>query len=202
MTQSAAQHGAVARTLSGLRRANRAVGLLLGLVLAATVVFVILDVVLRQTGGSLGGSDEISGYVMAALASWGLAVALTERAHVRIDLLRQMSGEKMRAVFDLISIACLTGVAVLVAYQAWPVLSKTLERGSRANTPLETPLWIPQGIWFAGWLWFAICAVATLILALILAARTDWDALESAVGMDHEGEEALAEARRQKGERA
>lgn len=189
------------RILFGLRAANRGIGLILGLVLAATIAFVIADVVLRQMGRSLGGSDEISGYAMGVLASWGLAVALAERAHVRIDLLRQGLATRGRAALDLGAMAALAFVAVLVAWQAWPVLGKTLERGSRANTPLETPLWIPQGLWFAGWLWFAICAALTLLAAVLIAARRDWSRLEDAIGMGHEGEEALADARRLEGDR-
>ena len=75
-------------TLEGaLRRANRLVALALGVALVGTVLFVLIDVIGRKTGwGSLGGSDEISGYVMAAVASWGLSCALLDRAHVRIDL--------------------------------------------------------------------------------------------------------------------
>lgn len=183
------------RLLTGLRVANRAVGVLLGMLLAATVAFVLADVVMRQIGRSLGGSDELSGYAMAVLASWGLAVSLTERAHVRIDLVRQGLSARGRAAVDMLALAALAGIAVLVAYQAWPVLEKTLARGSRANTPLETPLWIPQSLWFGGWLWFALCAVLTLVAAALLLARGDLVRLESEIGMAHEGNEALAEAR-------
>ena len=187
------------RIISGLRSANRAVATVLGLVLAATVIFVIVDVTMRQISHSLGGSDEISGYVMAVLASWGLAVALAENAHVRIDLLRQGLAPRGRALMDVIALLSLTGVALLVAWQAWPVLGKTLERGSRANTPLETPLWIPQGLWFGGWLWFAITAVLTAIAAILLLMRRDWPGIETSIGMVNEGDEALAEARRRDG---
>ena len=76
---------------------------------------------------------------------------------------------------DLFAMLVTNGVVLLIAWQSWPVLGKTLERGSRANTPLETPLWIPQGIWFAGWLWFAISATALSLIgiALLQAARRD-----------------------------
>lgn len=184
------------RIISGVRTANRGVGLILGLVLAATIVFVIADVVLRQMGNSLGGSDEISGYSMAVLASWGLAVALTEGAHVRIDLLRQGLPTRGRAILDLIALTALTYVAVLVAWQSWPVLGRTLEQGSRANTPLATPLWIPQGLWFTGWVWFAVCTVLMLLAAALIAIRREWPRLQAEIGMGNEGEEALAEARR------
>ena len=60
-----------------LERANRAVALILGITLLLTVAFILTDVLMRRFGlGSLGGSDEISGYVMAAVASWGLGCAL------------------------------------------------------------------------------------------------------------------------------
>ncbi|MRX49686.1 TRAP transporter small permease subunit [Paracoccus sp. S-4012] len=195
MTGTAATDDLAGRILSGLRAANRGVGVILGLVLAATIIFVIADVVLRQMGNSLGGSDEISGYSMAVLASWGLAVALMEGAHVRIDLLRQGLATRGRAAFDLTALTALTYVAVLVAWQAWPVLDKTLQRGSRANTPLATPLWIPQGLWFTGWVWFAICAVLMLIAAVLIAVQRDWARLDDAIGMGNEAEDALAEAR-------
>lgn len=177
------------RVLEALARINRGVGLCLGLALLATVVLVLLDVVLRQVGHSLGGSDEISGYVMAAVASWGLACGLVERAHVRIDLIRLRVGPRGKAAMDLLAIIVLTGVVLLIAWYAWPVLEKTLVRGSRANTPLETPLWIPQGIWFAGWVWFAICSTAMSLcgIALLKSGRTE--AFDQQFGTPSETEE-------------
>jgi len=68
---------------------------------------------------------------------------------------------------------------LLVAVQCWPVLEKTILRGSTANTPLETPLWIPQGIWFGGWLWFALTSTALTLIGLyyLLSGHTkDFDA--------------------------
>ena len=162
--------------LGALRRANRVIALLLGVALVLTVLFILSDVILRKLGsGSLGGSDEISGYVMAAVASWGLACALIERAHVRIDVIRLRLARPAQMAMDLFAMIVTNGVVLLIAWHCWPVLGKTLERGSRANTALETPLWIPQGIWFAGWLWFAL--TATLLsfvgIALLRAARAD-----------------------------
>ncbi|MEO1959938.1 MAG: TRAP transporter small permease [Paracoccus sp. (in: a-proteobacteria)] len=163
-------------TLGALRRANRAIALILGAGLILTVLFILTDVILRKLGSaSLGGSDEISGYVMAAVASWGLACALLERAHVRIDVIRLKLARPAQMAVDLFAMLVTNGVVLLIAWQSWPVLGKTLERGSRANTPLETPLWIPQGIWFAGWLWFAISATALSLIgiAFLRAARRD-----------------------------
>ena len=175
-------------TLEGaLRRANRLVALVLGAALVATAIFVLIDVTGRKTGwGSLGGSDEISGYVMAAVASWGLACALLDRAHVRIDLIRQKLNETGQAVMDIFAMIVTNGVVLLIAYQCWPVLQKTIERGSRANTPLETPLWIPQGIWFAGWAWFALSATLLSLIGIAYLARGERAKLNTSIGLGSE----------------
>lgn len=173
-----------------LRRANRFVALILGGALLLTVAFIVVDVVMRKFGwGSLGGSDEISGYVMAAVASWGLACALIERAHVRIDMIRQKLAGPGRAAMDLFAMIVANGVVLLIAWWCWPVLEKTLARGSRANTPLETPLWIPQGVWFGGWLWFALTATLLTLIGVAYLAQGRREAFDEALGIGSEIEE-------------
>ncbi len=154
-----------------LRRVNRVVALAVGVILVLTIAFTLADITLRQMGSSLGGSDEISGYVMAAVASWGLSYALLELAHVRIDLLRLRLSSTGRWVLDILSMLTLTVTTLVVAIYAWPVLAKSIERGSRANTPLETPLWIPQAVWFSGWVWFALTSSIMLVCAIGLLAQ-------------------------------
>ena len=172
------------RAADALRRANRAVAVALGLLLVATALFVIADVAARALGRSLGGSDELSGYAMAIVTSWGLGFALGELAHVRIDLVRRRVAAPARVALDLLALGATAGVAAVVAWRAWAVLAKSLERGSRANTPLETPLWIPQTLWWAGLLWFAIVACACLALAAALLARGDRAGLERVAGTE------------------
>ncbi|MDB6177179.1 TRAP transporter small permease [Paracoccus sp. Z330] len=171
-------------------RANRAVALILGVALVLTVLFILSDVILRKLGaGSLGGSDEISGYVMAAVASWGMACALIERAHVRIDVIRHKLSRPGRAAMDLFAMIVTNATVILIAWHCWPVLQKTLERGSRANTPLETPLWIPQGIWFSGWVWFALCATVLTFAGIAHLRARRHEAFETTLGIGSEIEE-------------
>lgn len=174
--------------IAAIRRTNRIIALLVGLVLTGTVILIIAEIVLREVGISLGGAEEISGYVMAGVASWGMSYALTELAHVRIDLIRLRLQTRGRALLDLIAIVALAGVASLVAFQCWPVLEKTIERGSRANTALETPLWLPQTIWLSGWIWFAVSACVLVILSLVLMMRRDFDQADALVGARSEVE--------------
>ena len=102
--------------VSLIRRINDKAALAVGLMLLGCVVFTLIEIVARRLGGSLGGVDEISGYVMAVTTSWGISYALTEQAHVRIDLLRQRLVPLGRAVFDLLALACLAGTAIVVAW--------------------------------------------------------------------------------------
>ena len=170
------------RLLTLLRALNKGVAILIGIVLLACAGVVLADIVLRQLGSSFGGTDEISGYVMAIVTSWGMAYTLLELGHVRIDLLRSRVAEKGRAVFDLFSMVVLSGTVSLIAIKAWPVLARSLANDSKANTPLETPLALVQLPWFAGWVWFAVVSWLTFMAALILVMRGDYDQSEAAIG--------------------
>ena len=173
------------RIVSALRRGNRAIGLVCGLVLLATGGLILIEILLRQTPfGALGGSDEYAGYAMAAIATWGFSYALVERAHIRIDLLQRQLLPAGRVAFDLISLLLLAATTWVVTFHSWTVLAKTLERGSRANTPLETPLWIPQTLWFGGWVWFALTATLLLLVVVALLLRRRFQEAEALVGGD------------------
>lgn len=168
--------------LNFLRKLNRVVAILIGIGLLICVAFVLLDIVLRQVGASFGGTDEISGYVMAITAAWGMSYTLLELGHVRIDLLRSRVATKGRVLFDLFSMIVLTVTITLIAFRCWPVLEKSLANDSRANTVLETPLWIVQLPWFLGWAWFGLTAWLTLMAALVLFVQGKFDETERAIG--------------------
>lgn len=178
----------IVKLSANLRRINKAIALVVGFSILATSIYVVSDIALRQFGMSFGGSDEYSGYIMAGVASWGMAYGLTEMAHVRIDVIRLRLAPFWQSCLDVFSILVLAAVVSLVAIQAWPVLAKTIERGSRANTPLETPLWIPQLIWFSGWLWFAVSAAILTVLAATCLAKRQLKTLSdiSGTGSEHQ----------------
>ncbi len=170
------------RLLDTVRRFNRRIALLTGAGLMACAAIVLADIVLRQLGSSFGGTDEISGYVMAIATSWGMAFTLLELGHVRIDILRRRAGPRGRALVDLFAMLVLTGTVTLIAYKCWPVLARSLENGSRANTPLETPLAWVQAPWFAGWIWFAAMAWLTFVAAAMLVMKGRFVQADEAIG--------------------
>ncbi len=163
------------KMIEALRRLNRGIALLVGLGLLGCAGFVLADIIMRQIAHSFGGTEEIAGYAMALATSWGMAYALLELGHVRIDLLRARTGQTMRALFDVFSMIVLSGVVVTIAIKAWPVVARSLKNGSTANTPLETPLAWVQLPWFAGWVWFAVmsCLVTLAALSLVVKGRNE-----------------------------
>lgn len=170
------------KLLSSLRRMNHVIALLTGILLLGCAAIVMLDIVLRQLGTSFGGTDEISGYVMAIATSWGMAFTLLELGHVRIDIMRGRVGQMGRALFDLFSMLVLTATVTLIAFKCWPIVARSIDNSSRANTPLETPLAWVQAPWFAGWLWFAVMAWLTLIAALMMVVKGRFSEAEEAIG--------------------
>lgn len=175
--------------INTLRRINSGVAILVGVGFLACAAFIMVEVTLRKLGGALGGTDEISGYVMAIGTSWGMACALLELAHVRIDLMRTRLAERGRALMDIFAMVALSGVAVLIALRGWPVLERSLTNGSTANTPLETPLAWVQGPWLAGWVWFAVMACILTLAALIMVVRSDDAGIDAAIGLRTETDE-------------
>jgi len=170
------------KILTGLNRLNWGVAMLIGILLLACAGFVLTEIVIRKLGSSLGGTDEISGYVMAIATSWGMAFTLLELGHVRIDFLRARVQARGRVLFDLISMLVLTGTVSLIAFRSWPVVERSLANGSRANTPLETPLALVQIPWFLGWVWFAVVAWLTFFAAMLMVIRGDFVKAEATIG--------------------
>jgi len=171
---------------ANFRQLNEWLAVAAGVLLLLSVLVTLFDIVARPFGLSLGGTDELSGYAMAISTSWGISYALTSLSHVRIDLLRSRCRSKGQALFDTVAILALSGSALVIAYRAWPVLAKTIKNGSTANTTLETPLWIPQSLWFAGWFWFAISAVVVALCVLTNLVKGKFDDVNDIAGLRSE----------------
>lgn len=165
-----------------LRRLNRVIALLVGIGLLAVAAFVVADIVMRQFAEGFGGTDEIAGYTMALATAWGMSYTLLELGHVRIDLIRTRTGTLAKALFDVFAMICMSGVVVAIAVKAWPVVERALTNGSRANTPLETPLIWVQAPWFAGWVWFAVMSCLVTLCALSLVLKGQFAETEPLIG--------------------
>jgi TRAP-type mannitol/chloroaromatic compound transport system permease small subunit len=163
--------GTLGRVLDGV---FTAAGYLSGLLFLVLAVFVTYDVIARKWGVSLHlpttrVTDEISGYILALAATWGLAYTLRTDAHVRIDVLLPYLPRRYRVVADLLAVVLMGFFAGLVSWKIWALVLDSFESGIRSSTYLLTPQWIPEGIVGIG---FSLLTLASAAMAVSMV--TGW----------------------------
>jgi TRAP-type mannitol/chloroaromatic compound transport system permease small subunit len=119
---------------------------------------VTIDVFMRKfLGITLGGADEISGYLFAIATTWALPYTVMCRANVRIDALYVYLSRTFRALLDLFGAALLGLFAACLTWRAIALVGASHAMGARSVTPLHVPLVLPQAFWVVGWIMFVLC---------------------------------------------
>lgn len=165
-----------------------------GLLMLAVAFLVSGEVVLRAFFAyGLAAASEISAYVLAIGAAWGFSFALVNRAHVRVDAAVRLLPPRVIVWVDLVAMAALTAYAYLLVLHGWEVFHQSWIRNARSTTPLQTPIWIPQGLWWAGLCVFLFACLVVLGYALTRTLRGDLSGAAQLVGSVSVEEEAKAE---------
>jgi TRAP-type mannitol/chloroaromatic compound transport system permease small subunit len=155
-----------------LEPVTRAACILCGWWLLVVAAFTCVEIVGRKLFGfSLQGVDEVGGYTLAIVATLSFSHALLTRAHTRIDFLIVKLGPTARAAFNVLAMVTLALMALFALWKGLPVLLESIEFSSHSTSPLQTPMWLPQGLWSAGLVLFALCATALAVHAVLLLAR-------------------------------
>jgi TRAP-type C4-dicarboxylate transport system permease small subunit len=127
-------------------------------------VFITFDVLARRFAGfSSQATTELTGYALGFGISWALAHALTMRAHIRIDVLVNYLPDRLRYVMHLLSLIALGAFMGFIAKGAYDLVDESILFRATDISVLQTPLWIPQGLWA-----FGIVVFLVLILLVIL----------------------------------
>lgn len=147
----------------------------------------------KVLGFSLQGVDEIGSYTYAFVGSIGFAHTLITRSHTRVDFLMSRFSPKVRAVLNLLAMVTLAGLAFLCLWRGLQVVLESIDLKATASTPLATPMWLPQSIWLAGYVLFALVAAWAAIDAVRLFLRGDTEALNDRFGPQTLEEEIEAE---------
>lgn len=173
----------------GISRVGAIIG---GAMLLVASILICVDITLRYTMSiTLGGADELSGYALAISSAWGFSSALLSRSHIRIDTVYvRIKSISARALLDLISLATLLGFFGMVTWYAWGVVKQSWDSSSRSLSAIEMPLIIPQGLWFAGLLFFVALSALLLVRGLLAFLSGNYNGLFALIG----SKSALAEA--------
>lgn len=154
-----------------------------GCLILASAFLVTVEVFLRKLANfSMGGADELSGYALGIGSSWAFALTLLARGNIRVDALYMMLSDKLAAVLDVVALIVLGAVLSVSSVFVWDVLFETIEFGSRANTPLATPLWIPQGLWFTGFVLFLIVFAYQVFVSVLALLKGDFKSVQKLLG--------------------
>lgn len=147
----------------------RLLAILSGWWLLALSFLTCVEIVLRKFFSmSIQGIDEIGAYTLAIVSAFGFASALMVKAHTRVDFLVGRLPAFVRAILNASAYVLLALMAGYAAWRGWAVLDESIEFQAHANSPLQTPLWIPQSAWLAGIGLFAAASGAMAAHALLL----------------------------------
>ncbi|MCL5425218.1 TRAP transporter small permease subunit [Halomonas sp. NPDC076908] len=189
------------RFFPGLERLVNIAAIMCGYACLGLCLLIGYEIVARRLlGHSVQGVDELGGYILAITSAVGFSAALMHRMHTRIELGLSRFPVAIQACLNGVAILLLAGFTVFMLLQVWGTWQTSIAYGSRASTPLQTPLWIPQGLWLFGVALFAFVATSMLIHSCWLLLRTNYQMLNECYGppsLQEEVDKSLAEAESQ-----
>ncbi len=172
-----------------LYRLSRLMVIACGWWLLAIVAMTCIEIVGRKFFGfSLQAVDELGAYSLAVTSAFGFTFTLLNRGHTRVDFLMTRLPAGAQAWLNALAMVLLAALALFAAWRGTNVLAESIEFQSRATTPLQTPLWIPQSLWLAGITLFAFASalLAGHALALLVRDRTRLNTLYGPMTLDEE----------------
>jgi TRAP-type C4-dicarboxylate transport system permease small subunit len=127
-------------------------------------------------------SFEISGYMLAACIGLGLAFTVTSKSNIRVDILLDALPYRLRAACDLLAAFALAVIAVALVWFCWKTLAQSWTMNARSTSIMQTPMVLPQGVWWIGLLWFAFMAVLLPLQAIRRLLATDQRGFDELIG--------------------
>lgn len=170
LTPPAARETGAAAPASSVKEGIESVlATIFGTIFIGLAVVVTVETLARKLFNvSLQGADELGGYALAVGSTIAFSLALMGRAHIRVDVFHDKFPKRLQAVLNWISIVSLAAFGVFIAWVAFKVIGDTMQYRSTAQTPWATPLIIPQGVWYAGLVIFALLATGYALRATLL----------------------------------
>jgi TRAP-type C4-dicarboxylate transport system permease small subunit len=127
-------------------------------------------------------SFEMSGYALAACIGLGMGFTVTSKANIRVDILLGALPDPIRVACDIAASLALAVIATALAWYSFGTLQQSWSMGAKSVSSLQTPMILPQGVWWVGLFWFACMAVLIPLQALMRLARRDRRGFNALVG--------------------
>lgn len=165
-----------------------------GVLLLVAALLVSAEVISRKLLTVVySGSDELAAYLFAVGTTWSLAHVLVTRGHVRIDALYGYFPARTRAVLDIVALLVLGIVALAMLDRSFDLVHSNFVEWNRSNTPLRTPLSLPQMPWVFGLALFMFSICVALARASMALARGDLLTVSQTAGVASQDEEIEGE---------
>lgn len=149
---------------STLNLLYRSTGVLAALGLIGTLVFVTTGIVSRPLGLYLRGTDAYAGYSMAACGFLALAYTFKHGEHIRVSLVLDRLGPRMRIAAEWFALAAGSVVAAALAWYSVRLAWFSWQFGDLSQGIDATPLWMPQMLMVIGAVTFCIALVDDLVM--------------------------------------
>lgn len=163
-----------------------------GILFSACMVTV--EVIIRKFFDmSLGGADEVSGYIFAVSTVWALPFALLNRANVRIDVVYLRLPTWVRSLLDIFSLFLLVGFVAVVTWHSTNLFLENYKNDTASITPAQIRVWIWQGLWVLGMFLFLLVGVVLFLLSLIALGYVRHDRIAVLIGSRSSEEEIASE---------
>lgn len=170
-----------------------------GAMIIFAAFMVTVDALIRKLFNvTLGGADEISGYLFAISTAWAMPYALLHRANVRIDAAYILLPPWVRALLDLFGLILMSFFIIMLTWRASALLIDNVSIHALSVTPLHMPLGIPQSFWLAGWVLFSACLILVTLGVVNALFRRDLarvQELAGALSLEEELEEEQIDVR-------
>lgn len=118
---------------------------LAGLALAALLVLVLAEVVLRSFfGASLDFVEEVVGYLVVTITFLGAALALRAGALFQVGFVIDLLPVRIRRALGAMYLALAFLVTLVLVWEMTQLVISSASRGKFSPSSLMTPVWIPQ----------------------------------------------------------
>lgn len=175
-------------------RVSRIFACLGGVLLLVAAILVSVEVVSRKLFTIVySGSDELAAYLFAVGTTWSLAHVLVTRGHVRIDALYRHLPLRVRALLDIVALLMLGVLALAMLDRGFDLVHSNYFEWNRSNTPLRTPLSLPQMPWLFGLALFFVSIVVALVRTLFALKLGDYHTANKTAGVASQDEEIESE---------